>query len=157
MSFFVEKAEEKQTEKIVYETVKEAKKPDNSLNMTTLMILCENGEKSGTTFMIARFLSAEERIYLIPLPSDMVCQSGTETMTIYDFFRRYGCEKTLRAVSEAMNIQIEKYVFLDNTGKLLLTLLMISQFLASLIFCIICLLSILPILTFGFISFSYLL
>lgn len=116
LSFFVEKAEEKQTEKIVYETVKEAKKPDNSLNMTTLMILCENGEKSGTTFMIARFLSAEERIYLIPLPSDMVCQSGTETMTIYDFFRRYGCEKTLRAVSEAMNIQIEKYVFLDNTG-----------------------------------------
>lgn len=116
LSFFVEKAEEKQTEKIVYETVKEAKKPDNSLNMTTLMILCENGEKSGTTFMIARFLSAEERIYLIPLPSDTVCQSGTETMTIYDFFRRYGCEKTLRAVSEAMNIQIEKYVFLDNTG-----------------------------------------
>ncbi len=116
LSFFVEKAEEKQTEKIVYETVKEAKKPDNSLNMTTLMILCENGEKSGTTFMIARFLSAEERIFLIPLPSDTVCQSGTETMTIYDFFRRYGCEKTLRAVSEAMNIQIEKYVFLDNTG-----------------------------------------
>ena len=29
LSFFVEKAEEKQTEKIVYETVKEAKKPDN--------------------------------------------------------------------------------------------------------------------------------
>ncbi len=116
LSFLIEKSEESKAEKIVYETVKEAKKPDNSLDMATLMILCENGEKSGTTFMIARFLSAEERVYLVPLPSDMVCQSGTETMTIYEFFRKYGCKKTLRAVSETMNIQIEKYVFLDNTG-----------------------------------------
>ena len=116
LSFLIEKSEESKAEKIVYEVVKEAKKPDNSLDMATLMILCENGEKSGTTFMIARFLSAEERIYLVPLPSDTVCQSGTETLTIYEFFRKYGCKKTLRAVSETMNIQIEKYVFLDNTG-----------------------------------------
>ncbi|MBQ8728165.1 MAG: LCP family protein [Oscillospiraceae bacterium] len=116
LSFLIEKSDKKSTEKIVYEVVKEAKNPDNSLNMATLMILCENGKNSGTTFVIARFLSAEERVYLIPLPSDMVCQSGTETLTIYEFFRRYGCKKTLRAISETMNIQIEKYVFLDNTG-----------------------------------------
>lgn len=116
LSFLIEKADENETEKIVYEVKETLKKPDNSLNMATLMILCENGEKSGTTFILARFLSAEERIYLVPLPSDMVCQSGTETLTIFEFFRRYGSEKTLRAISETMNIQIEKYVFLDNTG-----------------------------------------
>ncbi|MBQ7958454.1 MAG: LCP family protein [Oscillospiraceae bacterium] len=116
MSFLIEKADENETEKIVYEVKETLKKPDNSLNMATLMILCENGEKSGTTFILARFLSAEERIYLVPLPSDTVCQSGTETLTIFEFFRRYGSEKTLRAISETMNIQIEKYVFLDNTG-----------------------------------------
>lgn len=116
LSFLIEKSDKKSTEKIVHEVVKEAKNPDNSLNMATLMILCENGKNSGTTFVIARFLSAEERVYLIPLPSDMVCQSGTETLTIYEFFRRYGGKKTLRAISETMNIQIEKYVFLDNTG-----------------------------------------
>ena len=116
LSFLIEKADENETEKIVYEVKETLKKPDNSLNMATLMILCENGEKSGTTFILARFLSAEERIYLVPLPSDTVCQSGTETLTIFEFFRRYGSEKTLRVISETMNIQIEKYVFLDNTG-----------------------------------------
>mgnify|MGYP003294021786 CR=1 FL=1 len=85
LSFLIEKSEESKAEKIVYETVKEVKNPDNSLDMATLMILCENGEKSGTTFMIARFLSAEERVYLVPLPSDMVCQSDTETMTPLSF------------------------------------------------------------------------
>ncbi|MBP0959620.1 MAG: LCP family protein [Oscillospiraceae bacterium] len=116
LSFLIEKADENEPEKIVYEVKETLKKPDNSLNMATLMILCENGHKSGTTFILARFLSAEEKIYLVPLPSDMVCQSGTETLTIFEFFRRYGSEKTLRAISETMNIQIEKYVFLDNTG-----------------------------------------
>ena len=100
LSFLLEKAEEKYAENIVTEIRKTEKNPDNSLNMTTLMILGENGEKSGTTFIIARFLSAEERIYLIPIPSDMVCQSGTEKLTIFEFFRRYGCKKALKAISE---------------------------------------------------------
>jgi len=116
LSFFIEKAEERYAENIVYEPIKEAKNPDNSLDMATLLILCENGQKSGTTFILARFLSAEEKIYLVPLPSDMVCQSGTETLTAFEFFRRYGVKKALKAISETMNIQIEKYVFLDNTG-----------------------------------------
>lgn len=116
LSFLLEKSEEKYAENIVTEIRKAEKNPDNSLNMATLMILGENDEKSGTTFIIARFLSAEERIYLIPIPSDMVCQSGTEKLTIFEFFRRYGCKKALKAISETMNIQIEKYVFLDNTG-----------------------------------------
>ena len=61
LSFLIEKSEESKAEKIVYETVKEAKKPDNSLDMATLLILCENGQKSGTTFILARFLSTEEK------------------------------------------------------------------------------------------------
>ena len=116
LSFFIEKTDEKEVQNIVSEAEKLPKNPDNSLNMTTLMILCENGEKSGTTFVLARFLSEEEKIYLLPLPSDMMCQSGTEKLSAYEFFRRYGVEKSVKAISETLNIQIEKYVFSDNTG-----------------------------------------
>ena len=116
LSFFIEKADEKKVQNIVTEIEKTPANPDNSLNMTTLTILCENGEKSGTTFVLARFLPEEEKIYLLPLPSDMMCQSGTEKLSAYEFFRRYGTQKSVKAISETLNIQIEKYIFLDNTG-----------------------------------------
>ena len=57
-------------------------------------------------------------------------------------------------ISDISNLYVLP-VFLDNTGRFLLTLLMINQFLASLIFFRICLLSIPLIFTFSFISFSY--
>lgn len=116
LSFLIGKSEKKATENIVYEIEKIPLNPDNSLNMTTLLIFCNNGEKSGTTFVLARFMSDREKIYLVPLPSDMMCQIGTENLTAYEFFRRYGIEKSLKAISETLNIQIEKYIFLDNTG-----------------------------------------
>ena len=116
LSFFIGKTDEKEVHNVVTEIEKSPTKPDNSLNMTTLTILCENGEKSGTTFVLARFLSEEEKIYLLPLPSDMMCQSGTEKLSAYEFFRRYGTQKSVKAISETLNIPIEKYIFLDNTG-----------------------------------------
>lgn len=116
LSFFIGKSDEKDAEKIVYEIGKAEEIPDNSLSMTTLIIFGNNGEKSGTNFILTRFLSDKEKLYILPLPASMMCQSGTEKLSVYEFFRKYGEKKATKVVSETLNIPIEKYIYLDNTG-----------------------------------------
>lgn len=116
LSDFVEKNKEQKVAKNTEITAVEHKKPDNALSLTTLLIMGENGSQSGTSFLLMRFKADEEKLFVTPLPCSMMCQSGTDSMTAFEFFRKNGAESAKKAISETLNIPIEKYVFLDNTG-----------------------------------------
>ncbi len=116
LSDFVEKHKEQEVAKNTEITVSEHKNPDNALSLTTLLIMGENGSQSGTSFLLMRFKADEEKLFVTPLPCSMMCQSGTDSMTAFEFFRKNGAESAKKAISETLNIPIEKYVFLDNTG-----------------------------------------
>ena len=116
LSDFVENYKEQEAAKNTEITVSEHKKPDNALSLTTLLIMGENGSQSGTSFLLMRFKADEEKLFVTPLPCSMMCQSVTDSMTAFQFFRKNGAESAKKAISETLNIPIEKYVFLDNTG-----------------------------------------
>lgn len=90
--------------------------PSEDENLTVLYIL-KGGEKpTDAVFVLTRFLPAEEKLILLPIPGETFSQINTTKSTVYEFFRTGGALKAVDAVSKALNIPVDKYVQFDKNS-----------------------------------------
>lgn len=88
--------------------------PSDDNNKTTLIIFDSEKRMSGCCFMAVRTMASERKIKLIPIPADVYAKvDGTEN-SVYEFYRTSGSKKAVSAVENALNIDIDYYLKLNN-------------------------------------------
>lgn len=79
-------------------------------NRTVLLILDAEKRESGSCFLIARFLAAEEQVVFLPLPSNTKAENGGTEDTLYNFYRNGGSAAAVKAVESCTGVKIDKYI-----------------------------------------------
>lgn len=95
--------------------------PSETNNKTTLFIFDSEKRFNGCSFMIVRMIADEQRIAVMPLPSDTCAYvNGTED-SLYEFYRRDGAPKAVSAAENAVGIKIDYYMKLNNDSFSVMT------------------------------------
>lgn len=99
---------------IVQVNEQEEYSPTEENNKSMLFILDSERRLSGSCFMLARAVSTERRIVLMPIPADTAAYlDGTEN-SIYEFYRLGGSKKAVSAVEQCTGTKIDYYIKLNN-------------------------------------------
>lgn len=84
--------------------------PSASDDRTVLLILDAEKRQTASCFVLARFLSPEKQLVIIPLPSNTcVSLDGTDD-TLYNFYRNGGSTAAVSAVESATEVSADKYI-----------------------------------------------
>lgn len=83
-------------------------------NKTALFIFDSEKRMSGCCFMVVRMIATEQRIVFMPVPADTCASLDGGENSIYEYYRMSGTNKAVRAVEEALGIEIDYYLKLNN-------------------------------------------
>lgn len=88
--------------------------PSAENNKTTLFIFDSEKRSSGCSFMVIRMIADEQRLVVMPLPSDTYAYvNGTED-SLYEFYRKGGTAQAVLAAENALGVKMDYYMKLNN-------------------------------------------
>ena len=77
----------------------------------TLLVIYENENKqSSTSFVLARFAPAGNKVVIVPLQTDIACEMNGVSNTLYEFYRLGGTSDAKKAVEKITGLTIDKYM-----------------------------------------------
>lgn len=88
--------------------------PSAADNRTTLFILDSEKRISGSCFMVVRMIADEQRLVIMPLPSDTYASVNGKEDSIYEFYRKGGTTQAVTAVENATGVKMDHYMKLNN-------------------------------------------
>lgn len=88
--------------------------PDESSNQTLLFILDSKKRSTGSCFVVVRALASEGKILVIPIQSDMLGTVDGTQNSLYEFYRTGGSTNAIKAIENALDITIDKYMKFDD-------------------------------------------
>jgi len=83
-------------------------------NKSTLFIFDSEKRMSGCCFLFVRMLAEDQKLALIPLPADTFADVNGTADSIYEFYRKGGAPQAVSAAENALNLDIDYYVKLNN-------------------------------------------
>lgn len=84
--------------------------PSAKDNRTVLLILDAEKRESASCFLIARFLTVDEQVVFMPLPSNTKCMvNGTED-SLYNFYRNGGTASAAKAIESCTGVKPDQYI-----------------------------------------------
>lgn len=79
-------------------------------NQTIMFIYEAEKLQTSVSFVIARFVPAEEKLVIVPLQTDIRAEIDGKANTLYEFYRLGGSGDLKTAVENALDIKIDKYL-----------------------------------------------
>ena len=77
----------------------------------TLLIIYESEKKqTSTSFVLARFAPADNKVVLVPLQTDIACEMDGVSNTLYEFYRLGGTSDAKRAVEKFTGLDVDRYL-----------------------------------------------
>lgn len=83
--------------------------PEKDRSQTVLFIADCGKESHEKLFAVTRFLPAQKKLIILPVPYEASAQVGLKSMSLGEFYRTRGCETAREAAESALNIHIERY------------------------------------------------
>lgn len=87
--------------------------PDPADNKTTLFIFDAEKRMNGSCFMIVRMIADEQRLVVMPLPSDTYAEVGGVSDSLYEFYRKGGAPQAVLAAENASGVKMDYYMKLN--------------------------------------------
>lgn len=88
--------------------------PSSANNKTTLFIFDSEKRISGCCFLVVRMIADEQRMVVMPVPADTCAYVGGTEDSLYEFYRRGGAPQAVTAAENAVGIEIDYYMKLNN-------------------------------------------
>ena len=84
--------------------------PNNADKQTVLIILDLEKRQTASCFMLVRFLPVEQKLTILPLPSNTYAKLNSEENSIYEFYRTQGIPGAIQAVEACTGLKIDKHM-----------------------------------------------
>ncbi|MBP1545289.1 MAG: LCP family protein [Oscillospiraceae bacterium] len=84
--------------------------PELGDGRTVLFIYEADKAQTSTSFVLARFAPADNKVVLVPLQTDIACEMDGTANTLYEFYRLGGTADAKRAVEKFTGLSVDKYM-----------------------------------------------
>lgn len=81
---------------------------------TTLFALVDGDNDNNKLFMLTRFLPTKDKLYIVPVPDELLCRINTDKKTLSEFYRTGGITESVKACENTFDISIEKYMVMND-------------------------------------------
>lgn len=95
--------------------------PSADNNKTSLFIFDSEKRMNGCCFMMIRMIAEEQKIVIMPIPSDTYAYLNGTVDSIYEFYRKGGASQAVLAAENATGIKTDYYMKLNNESFTVLT------------------------------------